>query len=129
MEEKNIEMNGVDPISMEQAIKDVDGFLTDDKFCVLRNNDNKIVSMASYGITDNIAKLGHVYTPVSERGKGYASNLIYLLTNELLAKGLVPILYTDYNYIPSNKAYINAGFEDSGILINFSCSKLKIKML
>lgn len=50
---------------------------------------------------------------------------IYLMTNDILEKGLVPLLYTDYNYIPSNKAYINAGYEDKGILINFSCSKKK----
>ena len=55
--------------------------------------------------------------------KGYAANLIYLVTNKLLEQGLVPLLYTDYNYFPSNKAYINAGYEDKGILINFSCSK------
>ena len=121
----NIEMNGIEPITMEQAKQDVDGFLKDDKFYVLRNPQGKIVCMANYTITDNQAKLGHVYTPTEERKKGYAANLIYLMTNELLDKGLVPLLYTDYNYIPSNKAYINAGYEDTGILINFSCSKEK----
>ena len=124
----NIEMNGVDPISMEQAKRDVDGFLKDDKFYVLRDLQGKIVCMVSYSITGNQAKLNHVYTPVEERKKGYAANLIYMMTNDLLEKGLVPLLYTDYNYIPSNKAYINAGFEDMGILINFSCSKQKRKV-
>ena len=125
----NMEMNGVDPISIEQAQKDVDDFLKDDKFYVLRNPEGKIVCMVSYSITSNQAKLNHVYTPVEERKKGYAANLIYLMTNDLLEKGLVPLLYTDYNYIPSNKAYINAGYENTGILINFSCSKSKIKAL
>ena len=125
----NIEMNGMDPITMEQAKEDVDEFLKDDKFYVLRNPEGKIVCMVSYGITANQAKLNHVYTPVEERKKGYAANLIYLMTNDLLDKGLVPLLYTDYNYIPSNKAYINAGYEDTGILINFSCSRNKNKAL
>ena len=125
----NIEMNGIDPITMEQAKKDVDEFLKDDKFYVLRNPQNKIVCMVSYSVTGNQAKLNHVYTPVEERKKGYAANLIYLMTNALLEKGLVPLLYTDYNYIPSNRAYINAGYEDTGILINFSCSKEKKKVL
>ena len=66
--------------------------------------------MVSYGVADNQARLNHVYTPPEERQKGYAANLIYLMTNELLDKGLVPLLYTDYNYIPSNKAYINVGY-------------------
>lgn len=119
----NIEMNGTEPITKEQAKKDVDGFINTDNFFVLRNSQNKIVCMAGYRITDNQAKLNHVYTPAEERRKGYAANLIYLMTNDLLDRGLVPLLYTDYNYIPSNKAYINAGYEDTGILINFSCSK------
>lgn len=119
------EMNGVEPITLEQAKSDVEDFIKSGTFYVLRNNDNKIVCMASYGMTGNQAKLSHVYTPVEERGKGYAANLIYHMTNDLLEKGFVPLLYTDYNYIPSNKAYINAGYEDTGILINFSCSKEK----
>ena len=125
----NIEMNGADPITMEQAKKDVNEFLMDDKFYILRNAKGKIVCMVSYGIIGNQAKLNHVYTPVEERKKGYAANLIYLMTNSLLEQGLVPLLYTDYNYIPSNKAYINAGYEDTGILINFSCSKQKNKTM
>lgn len=121
----SMEMNGVDPITMEQAKQDVDKFLKDDYFYLLRNPQNKIVCMANYSITDNQAKISHVYTPMEERKKAYAANLIYFMTNDLLSKGLIPLLYTDYNYIPSNKAYINAGYEDTGILINFSCSKEK----
>lgn len=117
------EMNGVDSISLEQAEKDVQNFLESGTFYVWRNNAAKIVCMASYKQTAEQARLNHVYTPAEERKKGYAANLIYAMTNDLLDKGLVPLLYTDYNYIPSNKAYINAGYEDTGVLINFSCSQ------
>lgn len=116
------EMNGVDSISMEKAQSDVEEFLTSGTFFVWRNSKGKVVCMVSYKQTSNFARLSHVYTPVEERKKGYAANLIYTLTNNLLAQGLLPLLYTDYNYIPSNKAYINAGYEDTGVLINFSCS-------
>ena len=119
------EMNGAEPISIEQAKEDVEEFLKSGKFYILRNQEGKIVCMASYSLTENQAKISHVYTPIEERKKGYAANLIYLMTNDILSKGYVPLLYTDYNYIPSNKAYINAGYEDTGILINFSCSKQK----
>ena len=121
----NIEMNGINPITMEQSMKDVGTFISDDNFYVLRNTENKIVCMASYSTAREQAKINHVYTPTEERKKGYAANLIYLMTNDILKRGLVPLLYTDYNYIPSNKAYINAGYEDKGILINFSCSNNK----
>ena len=124
-----IEMNNLEPITIEEAEKDVDKFITSDTFYVWRNNNGKIVSMASYGVVDNQAKLSHVYTPIDERKKGFAANLIYEMTNLILEQKLAPLLYTDYNYIPSNRAYINAGFKDEGILINFSCSKNKIKKL
>ena len=121
------EMNGVDPISVEQAEIDVQKMLDSNKFYIWRNSNGKIVCMANYSETDGQAKLSHVYTPIDERGKGYAANLIYSMTNDLLTRGLVPLLYTDYNYPPSNKAYINAGYEDTGVLINFSCSREKKK--
>ena len=121
------EMNGVDGISMEQAEKDVEEYIATKKFYVLKNEDGKIVCMAGYKLIDEQARIGHVYTPKEERKKGYAANLIYQITKEILAKGYVPLLYTDYNYIPSNRAYINAGYEDTGILINFSCSKKQDK--
>ena len=117
------EMNGVDNITFDEAKTKAQEFIDSKTFYVLRNKDNKIVSMAGYTTAENQAKINGVYTPKEERRKGYAANIIYLITNELLKKGLVPLLYTDYNYIPSNKAYINAGYEDTGILINFSCSK------
>lgn len=123
----NQEMNGVGTISIEKAKEEVEELLKLGKFFILRNKEGRIVSMASYSLTDKQAKISHVYTPIEERKKGYAANLIYLITNDILLKGYVPILYTDYNYIPSNKAYINAGYEDAGILINFSCSKQKKK--
>ncbi len=120
------EMNGTEPVTREEAAKDVDEFLKSDNFYVLRNPNGKVVCMVYYGVNGNQAKLSHVYTPVEERQKGYAANLIYLVTNIVLEKGLVPLLYTDYNYRASNKAYINAGYEDKGILINFSCSKNRL---
>ncbi len=121
------EMNGVDPISIEQAEDDVQKMLDSSKFYIWRNSTGKIVCMANYNETDGQAKLSHVYTPIDERGKGYAANLIYNMTNDLLQRGCVPLLYTDYNYPPSNKAYINVGYENTGILINFSCSREKEK--
>lgn len=121
--EDSREMRGVAAIDIEQAQKDVDEFLKSGKFYVLKNKEGKIVCMASYSVTENQAKISHVYTPKEERRKGYAANLIYEVTKILLDKGHVPVLYTDYNYIASNKAYKNAGYEDKGILINFTCSK------
>lgn len=125
----SLEMNNIDPISMEQASEDVERMINSDTFYVWRNANGKIVCMVDYKVIDGQAKLSHVYTPDEERGKGYAANLIHDLTAILLSQGLVPLLYTDYNYPASNKAYINAGYEVMGVLINFSCSKERLQEL
>ncbi|MBQ2873267.1 MAG: hypothetical protein IJE89_04650 [Bacilli bacterium] len=119
------EMDDYEEISIEQARIDAKEMIESGNLFVWKNKDNKIVCMATYKETNGQARVGHVFTSKDERGKAYAANLIYEITKIVLDKGLVPLLYTDYNYVPSNKAYINAGYEDKGILINFSCSKLK----
>ena len=121
--EDSREMRGVAAVTIEQAEKDIKELLETGKFYILKSKEGKIVCMASYSVTENQAKVSHVYTPKEERRKCYAANLIYEVTKILLSKGHVPVLYTDYNYIASNKAYKNAGYEDQGILINFTCSK------
>ena len=95
-------------------------FLTSDY-----NYEGKIVCQANYNVVDGNAKMGGVYTLPEERGKGYAANIIYNLTNKALKEGYHVSLYTDYRYIPSNKAYKNVGYVDEDILINFSCKELK----
>lgn len=122
--DSNNEMGGVENITMEDARNEAIENIKSGNFYVLKNSDEKIVCMAGYSVVENQAKISAVFTPKEERGKGYAANLIYHMTNELLKNGYIPLLYTDYNYIASNKAYVNAGYENQGILINFTCSKI-----
>lgn len=96
-------------------------------YYVWKNDNDEIVAQACYKIVDGNAKFAGVYTKPESRGKGYAANLIYALTSKLLKLGYHVSLYTDYNYIPSNKAYKNVGYVDEDVLINFSCSKEKKK--
>ena len=98
--------------------------INNDKFYVLRNHDGKIVSMAHYILGENnTAKIGLVYTPDEERGKGYAAKLVHDLTKMVLDKGYIPILYTDQNYPSSNKAYANVGYVNCGTLVSFMVSR------
>lgn len=92
-------------------------------YYVWKNDNDKIVAQAFYSVLDGNAKVAGVYTLPEERGKGYAANLIYELTNKILEFGYHVSLYTDYKYIPSNKAYKNVGYIDNDVLINFSCLK------
>ena len=111
------EMDKID-ISMNDALEEANNWIKEKTFYVLKDNSGKIVCMAGYSTFDDIAKITHVYTPKEERGKGYCKSIIYSLTKKLLEDGYKPMLYTDYNYQASNKAYIGVGYENKEILIN-----------
>ena len=112
-------------ITMEQSQKDIEDLLLSQnkKLYVWENDNKKIVCMAALNINESFARINYVYTPKEERCKSYAKNLIYSLTQIALDDNKLPILYTDYNYPASNKAYMSVGYESCGILINFSCKK------
>lgn len=110
------------PLTKSEALLEAQKFIQDKNFYVLRNFDH-IVSMASYSVVDDQAKMTHVYTPPLERKKGYATKLVHYLTEVALKAKLVPVVYSDHTYLASNTAYQNVGYEDTGILINFSCSR------
>ena len=117
------EITDVRDLSEEESEKEVDKRLGLGNYYVWKNKDGKVVCQAFFRELDGSAKVSGVYTDTNERGKGYAANLIYELTNVALNKGLHVSLYTDYSYIASNKAYKNAGYKDQDVLINFSVKK------
>lgn len=123
------EISDVKDFSFEEANKEFKKRLDAGNYYVWKNSDNKIVAQAFYSVVDGNAKISGVYTTPEARGKGYAASLIYQLTNKVLKDGYHVSLYTDYKYIPSNKAYKNVGYIDNDVLINFSCTKKNIKNL
>jgi len=123
------EISDIKELNLEEATKSFEKRLSGGNYYVWKNEKDEIVASAFYRLIDGNAKVAGVYTKKSERGKGYAANLIYELTNKLLLENYHVSLYTDYNYIPSNRAYKNAGYVDEDVLINFSCSKKNIKKL
>ena len=112
------EQNNID-ISFNEALIEADEWLNNNNFYVWRNSLGKVVSLASYSVLENQAKISHVYTPLEERRKGFSKSLIYNITKMILEQELVPILYTNYNYSASNKLYKLLGYESKGYLINF----------
>lgn len=119
----NQEMNSSSPITIQQSYEEMKDMIASENLWIWRNSEDKIVCMVHYKIVGNQVRLSHVYTPGEERRKGYAANLIHDVTKLLLEMNLQPLLYTDYHYIASNRAYKNAGYMETGVLINFSCSK------
>ncbi len=100
--------------------------LNSDNFYVWRNSSGKLVAFLNYRVQDTTAKLANVYTVLDERRKGYCANLVYNVTKLLLDKGLLPLLYTDYNYVNSNEAYKKVGYEDHGYLVNYTLKRKKL---
>ena len=123
------EIGDIKELTFEEAETNFVKRIEDGNYYVWKNSEGKIVAQANYSIQDGSAKIAGVYTEPDARGKGYAANLIYQLTNKVLAEGHKVSLYTDYGYIPSNKAYKNVGYVDKDVLINFSCQKVKNKAI
>lgn len=111
--------------NLEELKEEMNSQIEQKRLFCWKNKEGKIVCIANYQVLGEVARIGHVFTLEEERGKAYAANLIHDLTEILLNNRLKPLLYTDYNYPASNRAYINSGYEDKGILITFSCSKKK----
>jgi RimJ/RimL family protein N-acetyltransferase len=75
--------------------------------------DTKPVSVA--GITrrlHNAAAIAPVYTPPSQRGRGFAGSVTAALAGRLLAEGKAAVcLYTDLRNAASNRCYAKIGFK------------------
>jgi GNAT superfamily N-acetyltransferase len=70
---------------------------------------------AAGGQTPNGARIGPVYTPPSERGRGYASNLVAGVSQLLLDSGRTFVfLFTDLANATSNRIYRDIGYEPVG---------------
>lgn len=76
-------------------------------------DDAGVVSMAgASGPTAHGIRVAAVYTPPELRGRGYASNLVAVLSQEQLDSGReFCFLFTDLANPTSNKIYIDIGYE------------------
>lgn len=79
----------------------------------LWEDGGRIVSLAAYGgPTQNGIRIGPVYTPPEERGKGYASACVAALSQMLLDGGRrFCFLFTDLANPTSNHIYQTIGYE------------------
>ncbi len=98
-----------------------------DENCIYAWKDNKrIVSMASYSSNGMQSKICNVYTIPEARKRGYAQNLIYAITNEMLNDDLVPSIYIKDEV--AYKLYKKIGYESVlNVLMFNSNNKVKIK--
>jgi hypothetical protein len=85
--------------------------IADERVFVWENGDGRPVSLVaasrpSYGVS----RIGPVYTPPGERGKGYASNAVAEVSRAILAAGARACLFTDQANPTSNKIYQALGY-------------------
>ena len=113
--ELEIEKEYVDDNSCFSMIRHL---IENNSLYLLKDHD-AIVCMAGYTVLGDVAKITMVYTPSKYRRMSYCENLVYSLTEKLLKENKRVILYTDYHYVPSNKAYQKIGFQNEGVLVNF----------
>lgn len=75
--------------------------------------DDRIVSLRGHsGPTGTGIRIGPVYTPPADRGRGYASALVAAQSEWLLQHGYQQcFLYTDLANQTSNDLYIRIGYE------------------
>ncbi len=90
--------------------------------------DAGIRSMANIAYrTDRFARINIIVTDRNSRGKGYAGMLVAEISNRLLSEGLIPVIYADADYPPSNRTYRRIGFEKQGELTGYSFRPTKKK--
>lgn len=110
----NWEDIGFGVLTPEQANKFAQRKLTNSDFHVWRNDDERVVAMASVHKYEDVALTDGVFTDRNERNKGYAKFLMYRITKDLLNEGFMPILYADGRNVASNHVYKGIGYEYCG---------------
>ncbi len=70
-----------------------------------------------YLADEKSARISGVYTYRDHRRHGYAEQLVYRATCDVLASGKDPCLYTDADYIASNACYTGIGYVLRGDLV------------
>lgn len=79
---------------------------------ILWEVDDRPVSLTGWANIPGGARIGPVYTPQNERGRGYASNLVADVSRQMLARGAEAcFLYTDLGNPTSNGIYRTIGYE------------------
>ena len=73
---------------------------------------------------EKTARINTVVTERESRGNGYAGMMVSRMCEDLLEKGVEPMLYADAENPSSNRAYIKTGFEKVGDVTEYSLEKL-----
>jgi GNAT superfamily N-acetyltransferase len=77
------------------------------------------VSPPAFGV----ARIGPVYTPPAQRGRGWASNAVAHISRRIQAQGTRVCLYTDQANPTSNKIYTALGYQPVADMANLTITR------
>ena len=75
-----------------------------------KTGDGEYASSCNWHPVQEMASIGLVYTLKEFRRKHYAEHLVYQVTKIVQDSGYLPMLYTDADYVASNKCYEKIGY-------------------
>ena len=78
-----------------------------------------VASTVVNGPAAGVARVGFVYTPPHQRGRGYASSLVASVSRAVLGRGDRCILYTQLENPTSNRVYQRLGYGAIGELVRY----------
>lgn len=110
----NWEDIGFGILTPEQANKFAQRKLANPDFHVWRNEDDKIVVMATVHKYGKTAIIDGVFTDRNERNKGYAKFMMFRITEDLLSEWILPVLYADRRKSVPNHVYQSVGYKFCG---------------
>ena len=85
-------------------------------FYFWKDAQDETVACCSFSPSGDLGSVGSVYTVPRHRRKHYAQQLVYEVTRIVADAGLIPMLYTDADYVASNACYEKIGYVQRGRL-------------
>jgi len=75
-----------------------------------KNDKGEITACCKYAPDGDLATINLVYTFPEHRRKHYAEHVVYAASKQAVDDGLLPMLYTDADYVASNSCYEKVGY-------------------
>ena len=107
----------IDSQNREEYRKAAEFFVQEKTLYLWKDGSGKNVATCKYAPNNNgMASINLVFTRPEARRRHYAENLVYYVSKLALDQGLVPMLYTDADYVASNACYEKIGYKLKGKL-------------
>jgi len=121
---QHIEETDNETHTLEELLQRAKELIENGNFYIWRDEGGQMASFARLNFDDDtIGRIDIVFTDRNKRCQGFAGMLVFTLSKMLIESGRMPMLYTDSEYIASNKCYQNVGFVVQDQLIGVNLNK------